>query len=173
MRDETNREKLEAFLRELGQAVTSPGRIYLTGGGTAVLHGWRTMTIDVDLKALPEPAGLFEAIARLKDRLSINIEMASPDDFIPVLPGWEDRSLFIVRHGKIDFYHYDPYSQALSKLERSHARDETDVQAMAERGLIDKSRLWEVFQEIEPALLRYPALDPAGFRRRVATFCES
>lgn len=173
MRDETNREKLLAFLAALGRAVTSPGRIYLTGGGTAVLHGWRGTTIDVDLKALPEPRGLFEAIARLKDGLSLNVELASPDDFIPVLPGWEERSLFIARHGQIDFYHYDLYSQALAKLERGHTRDVTDVQAMVERALVDKTRLWELFLDIEPSLLRYPAIDPAGFRQRVAEFCAS
>ncbi len=172
MRDETDVRKLEAFLRELGNAVTSPGRIYLTGGGTAVLHGWRGMTIDVDLKADPEPNGLFEAIARLKDSLSLNVELASPEDFIPRLPGWEDRSLFIARHGKIDFFHYDLYSQALSKLERSHARDELDVRAMVDRGLVDKSRLWELFEVIESGLLRYPAIDGAGFRTRVADFCR-
>jgi hypothetical protein len=31
------------------------GRIYLTGGATALLYGWRSTTIDVDLKANPEP----------------------------------------------------------------------------------------------------------------------
>lgn len=44
------------------------------------------MTIDVDLKADPEPSGFFEAIAILKDELSVNIELANPSDFIPELP---------------------------------------------------------------------------------------
>lgn len=35
----------------LGQAVTSEGRVYFTGGVSAVLLGWRETTIDVDLKA--------------------------------------------------------------------------------------------------------------------------
>jgi hypothetical protein len=50
MRAETNRAKLEAFMAALGKQVCGPGRIYLAGGATAVLHGWRDMTIDVDLK---------------------------------------------------------------------------------------------------------------------------
>jgi hypothetical protein len=113
-----------------GRRVTSAGRIYLTGGATALLHGWRPMTVDVDLKADPEPAGFFEAFALLKDELAVNIELASPSDFIPELPNWREGSLFIARHGHIDFYHYDPYSQALAKLERGHSRDLTDVEAM-------------------------------------------
>ena len=41
---------------------------------------------------------------------------------LPSLPGWRERSLFIDRHGRLDFYHYDPYSQALAKLERDSLR---------------------------------------------------
>lgn len=78
--------------------------------------------MDVDIKAEPEPTSFFEAIAAIKNDLSLNIELANPSDFIPELPGWHDRSPFIARHGQIDFYHYDPYSQALFKLERGHSR---------------------------------------------------
>jgi len=170
MRSETNKDKLEKFMVALGERVEGPGRIYLTGGATAVLHEWRTMTIDVDLKADPEPPGFFEALALLKDELDINVELASPDDFIPAIPGWEERSLFIVRHGSVDFFHYDPYGQALSKLQRRHDRDLVDVRALWHKGLIQKDRLWQMFELIEPGLLRYPAIDPASFRNAVLEF---
>ena len=166
-------ENLKALMHALGRAVKSPGHIYLTGGATALLHGWRTMTVDVDLKADPEPKGLFEAIAELKDGLSVNIELACPSDFIPELPDWRDRSLFIARHGQIDFFHYDPYSQALSKLERGHTRDLTDVQAMRQLGLIQTDTLRRLFSEIEPRLIRYPSLDSQSFRRVVEEFCDA
>jgi hypothetical protein len=70
------------------------------------------MTIDIDIKPEPEPAGLFEAIALLKDELDVNVKLASPDQFIPALPGWRERSLFIAIHGLVEFFHYDPYGQA-------------------------------------------------------------
>jgi len=152
---------------ELAARVRGPARIYFTGGGTAVWEGWREMTVDLDLKAVPEPAGWFEALAELKDRVDINVELASPDDFIPPLPGWQERSRFIARHGNLEFYHYDPYSQALSKIERGHERDLRDVAAMIERGMVDRSRLWQLYQEIEPQLIRYPAIEPAAFREAV------
>lgn len=172
MRGEADRSKIERFMDELGNRVRSRGSIYLTGGGTAVLEGWRGMTIDLDLKAVPEPSGLFEAIAELKDAIDVNIELASPDDFIPAVPGWQERSLFIGRRGALDFYHYDPFSQALSKIERGHARDLDDVKAMLERGLIDRDRLWLLFEAIEPELIRYPAIDPAAFRASVLAVCR-
>ena len=151
--------------------VKSPGRIYFTGGATALLHGWRPMTVDVDLKADPEPKGLFEAIAVLKDELAVNIELTCPSDFIPELPGWRERSPFIASHGKLEFYHYDPYSQALSKIERGHPRDMNDTAAMLRAGLIRKELLIGLFQQIEPLLIRYPSLDHVSFRDAVIAFC--
>ena len=172
MRSETDLTKLQAFMAALGRRVRGPGRIYLTGGATAVLHGWRPMTIDIDLKPDPEPPGLFEALALLKDELDINVELASPDDFIPAIAGWRERSLFIARHGPVEFYHYDPYGQALSKLQRRHDRDLQDVRSFWRAELIHKNRLWELFTLIKPDLIRYPAIDPASFDAAVREFCD-
>jgi len=173
MRAETTRAKLETFMAALGKHARGPGRIYLTGGATAVLYGWREMTIDVDLKPDPEPPGLFEALAVLKDQLDINVELASPDDFIPAVPGWRERSLFIARHGLIEFFHYDPYGQALSKLQRRHDRDLRDVRSMLRAKLIARDRLREMFALIKPQLIRYPAIDPASFEAAVLEFCNA
>lgn len=173
MRGETDRAKLERFMAALGEQVRGEGTIYLTGGATAVLYNWRSATIDVDLKADPEPAGLFEAIARLKDELDINVELASPDQFIPPVPGWRERSLFIARYGPITFFHYDPYGQALAKLQRGHDRDLRDVESMRKDRLIHPEGLRKSFAVIEPALVRYPAIDPASFRAAVIGFCEA
>ncbi|MCZ7683003.1 MAG: hypothetical protein M5U28_31025 [Sandaracinaceae bacterium] len=63
------------------------------GGATAITYGWRELTIDIDLRLDPEPPGAFEAIARLKDELDVNVELASPMDFLPEVPGWRERSV--------------------------------------------------------------------------------
>lgn len=156
----------------LGKRVSGEGTIYLTGGATAILHGWRTMTIDVDIKPDPEPHGLFEAIAAIKNELDINVELASPDQFIPAIPGWRERSLFIAQHGTVKFFHYDLYGQALSKLQRGHDRDLCDVKAMLKAKMIDAGRLLEMFEQIESQIIRYPAIDPATFRNVVQKFYD-
>jgi len=107
-------------------------------------------------------------VPRIKEQLDINLELACRSDFIPELPGGRERSLFIARHGAVDFYHYDFYSQALAKLERFHARDQRDVLGMLAGGLVDRVRLRAMFAAIEPGLLRYPAIEPGAFARRVA-----
>ncbi len=142
-------------------------RLYFTGGATAVLLGWRSSTIDVDVKIVPESDRLLRAIPGLKESLRLNVELASPDDFIPELPGWQDRSPFIAREGRLSFHHYDLYAQALSKIERSHAQDTQDVREMIQRGLVQPEPLLGYFERIEPALYRYPAIDPRSFRRAV------
>jgi hypothetical protein len=172
MRAETDREKIEKFMTALGERVGGPGRIYLTGGGTAVLYGWRETTIDLDLKADPEPPEFFEALAELKESINLNIELAAPDDFIPELPAWRERSVFIARRSQLDFYHYDFYAQALAKIERGHARDLEDVQAMLKAGLVERAKLEELFHGIESKLSRYPAIDRDALRRDVIAICR-
>lgn len=151
----------------LGRSARAETRVYLTGGATAVLQGWRNATIDIDLKIEPERDEILRSFPDLKEQLEINIELASPGDFIPELPGWRDRSPFIARSGPLFFHHYDFFSQALSKLERRHRRDLQDVEEMFERRLIDGPRLASLFREIEPEFFRYPAIDPRAFRRAV------
>ena len=128
--------------------------------------------MDVDLKLDPEPPGIFEAIARLKDELDLNIELAAPDQFLPPLAGWEERSRFIARHGEVDFYHYDLTSQALAKLARAYDRDLADVRAMLERQLVSPEGIRRGFDAMRERLIRYPALDAEAFERRILQFLE-
>jgi hypothetical protein len=102
---------------------------------------------------------------RLKEELELNVELASPSDFVPVLEGWQDRGSYVRRDGRVTTYHYDLYAQALAKVERGHAQDREDVQAMLNAGLIDREEAMRAFERIEPELYRYPAIDPATFRR--------
>ena len=83
----------------------------------------------------------------------------------PELPGWQDRSRFITQEAVTSFYHYDFYAQALSKIERGHAQDLKDVNTLLHTGLIESSRLRELFEAIFPHLYRFPAIDPDSFRR--------
>ena len=150
-------------MKILGERAQSHGKVYLTGGASAVLMGWRDSTLDVDLKLDPEPAGVFDALRQAKEDIGINIELASPDDFIPPLPGWKDRCLSIAREGPVEFLHYDFHAQALSKIERQHAQDVSDVHSMFSSNLITIEGLRQYFDAIRLHLDRYPALDADAF----------
>jgi hypothetical protein len=167
MRPPVDERRIQTLARELGRVAWVPVCVYLAGGATAVLQGWRESTIDVDLRFEPEADELLRALPALKERLEINIELASPPDFIPELPGWRERSPLVFREGKVAVHHFDPYSQALSKIERGFEQDLGDVRNMLADGLVEPSRLRTFFDAIEPDLYRYPAIDPAAFRRKL------
>jgi hypothetical protein len=170
MRRKLTKETLHQFMRELGAAAQGPGKVYLAGGATALLLGFREQTLDVDLKLDPEPKGAFEAIARLKNKLDVNVELVAPDDFIPAAEGWRERSRLIDTHGGVEFYHYDLSLQALAKLERGHVQDLDDVARLLSGGYVSAGELQVRLAVIEPELPRYPAVDAAQFKRRVQEF---
>jgi hypothetical protein len=170
MRDDVDVEKLQAFMSEVGKLAEGPGRVYLVGGATALLYGIRPQTIDIDIKLDPEPRAIFEGIALIKERLRVNVELASPDQFIPPIPGWQDRSVFIGLKGQVEFFHYDPYGQALAKIQRGHARDLEDARAFVRLKLIEPSKLSACFEQIRRDLVRYPAVDEEAFERQLQAF---
>lgn len=157
--------RIRRLLHALARRTRQPTTLYLTGGATAVLLGWRETTIDVDLKLVPDRDELLRAIRDLKDELQINIELASPDLFIPVRDDWQDSSLWETTEGSLSVRHFDLRAQALAKVERGHQRDLADVAAMLERELVSATDLWNYLDAIEAHLYRYPAIDPASFRR--------
>jgi hypothetical protein len=163
MRDLATKSKVLEFLQRLGREGRSSARVYLTGGSTAVLLGWRETTLDIDLRIDPELDELFRAIPQLKEKLNINVELASPSDFIPEVPGWRERSIYIDSFGSVSYYHYDPYSQALSKIERGHEKDLLDIESMRSNGLVEKNRLLKLFEMIRPNLYKYPAINEHTF----------
>jgi hypothetical protein len=169
MRELADADRIRKFMRALGRAARSPGRVYFTGGATAVLSGWRDSTIDIDVKLVPDADVLLRAIPEIKESLHINIELAAPIDFIPVKAGWEDRSPFITREADLSFHHFDFTAQALAKIERGHAMDQGDVVEMLRRRLVTPAGLRSAFEAIAPEIYRYPALDPKGFRRALDT----
>jgi len=134
-------------------------------------YGWRDSTIDIDLKFEPESDELFRSLPDIKEKLQINIELAAPSDFIPALPGWQDRSPYIGKEGKASFYHYDPYSQGLA-IERGHEQDVRDIESMRRDVAIEPGKLLTLFQQIEPFRYRYPAIDKNDFEQAVRKFVE-
>ena len=163
MREVATRDRIEAFLAALARETIHDTKLFLVGGTSAVIEGWRDSTKDIDMVLRPESDVLLRAIPALKEKLNLNVELAAPDHFIPVSPGWESRSPVVRQLGKLTVLHYDFTAQALSKIERGHVRDVADVRAMIARGLVSTRELRRQFDAIKPELFRYPAIDPTSF----------
>jgi hypothetical protein len=158
-------------MRELAQSAYANRsyRVYLVGGGTAVLEGWRESSIDADLYAPQEQ--ILRDVQAIKERLAINIEFERPEGFVPPLEGSDSRHVFVQTVGRVSFYHYDPYAQLLSKVVRGFARDLADAQAFVASGMVEPGRFRKLVQEIpETVYSRYPWLTPAGVGSAVDHF---
>jgi len=165
--------RIRAFLEALARATSAEATLYLVGGATAVTTGWRASTIDIDLRLEPEDEGAMRALSRLKEDLGMNVELASPLDFLPELPGWRDRSPFVSRVGSLTVRQFDLYAQALAKLERGFTQDLSDVDAMVSRGLVEPAELLRLFEAIVDDLYRFPAIDPDHLRAMVEELQEA
>jgi hypothetical protein len=171
MRRRLTRERLQDLMREIARS--SPGRqsyrVFLVGGGTAVLAGWRASTIDADLYSDREE--VFRDIQGIKERLQLNVEFVRPEDFVPSLAGSEDRHVFVVTLGNVSYYHYDPYAQLLSKVVRGFTRDLQDAGRFLTSGMVDAERFRSLVHEIpETAYARYPALSRQAVLEAVDDF---
>lgn len=68
----------------MGSALSAAGAnllIYFAGGATAVLHGWRGTTIDVDIAIEGDVDGVLRAIPGLKEELQVNFPAIDPKTF--------------------------------------------------------------------------------------------
>lgn len=170
MRQPVDAARIRSLLEFMGSHATEPATVYLTGGATAVLVGWRRTTIDVDMRLEPESDSILRELPTVKDDLAISIELASPLDFLPEPPGWRDRSPFVAQEGSLTVRHMDPYAQVLAKLERGLDHDLEDCVEMRRRGMVADEVLLRLLEEIAPFLYRFPAVDPPSFRKRVEAF---
>ena len=155
LRQEVNRERISLLLREVGQRYHQPAQLHLAGGTSLVFEGYRERTLDVDLTLEVSAEGysqLVQALQEIMLALDMNIEEASPGDLIPLPAGYADRHEFIGCYGQVDVFHFDWYSNALSKIERGRQQDLADVVTMLQHGRIEWDRLASMFQEILPLM---------------------
>lgn len=174
VREEFTRDRLTPLMKELARTAPAggPWRVYLVGGGTAVVLGWRRSSVDVDLCS--DQSEVFRDIQAIKERLDLNIEFARPEDFVPPLRGSAERHVFIDSTGTVSLYHYDPYAQALSKVVRGFERDLVDARHFVTSGLVEPSRLRTLVAEIPAAeYSRYPNLTRADLEAAVAEFLDT
>ncbi len=170
MRPSVDKTAIESFLQQLGRTFRKPGRLYLVGGAALVHAGVRPgFTQDIDIQVSGANEGeLIVAIQRLIQQMQINVEFASPADFIPLPSQWEMHAQYAGRYGGVDVFYFDFYSIALSKIERGNSRDIADVKLLVQQGIITLNELDEAYREVLAQLGqgRYPRITPQRFSER-------
>jgi hypothetical protein len=172
-----DRQRIERFLETLGRRFSRPGRVYLVGGTIMVYEGFRSQTLDIDLAYSVPPdahAEFVRAVQELKHELAINVEEASPKDFIPLPSGYEERAKFIGRFGQLDVFHFDIYSVVLSKIERGRDADFNDALVLLKAEWLDFETLEHYFTEILPKMEVFSLkANPDEFQRKFAYLKQS
>jgi len=170
MRPSVDKTAIESFLQQLGRTFRKSGRLYLVEGTALVHAGVRPgFTQDIGIRVSGANEGeLIVAIQRLIQQLQINVEFASPADFIPLPLQWEMHAQYVGRYGGVDVFYFDFYSIALSKIERGNSRDIADVKLLVQQGIITLNELDAAYREVLAQLGqgRYPRITPQRFSER-------
>lgn len=134
--------QIRSVLQTLGERMPSASRLYLVGGSALALLGSPRPTIDIDFigddVALSE---LHRAILRVAKELKIYMEPIPIERFIPLPDGSEGRTIRIGQFGNLEVYVADPYSIALSKVERGFDTDFDDIVFLIRRNLVEIGEL--------------------------------
>ena len=108
-------------------------------------------TVDIDFigdDVHPEP--LHQIILRIAEELDIDAEPVPLDKFIPLPHGNEERIIRIGQFGNLEIFIADPYSIALSKVDRGADTDYDDLVFLVQHNHVDMDEFERIIQEALP-----------------------
>ncbi len=123
-----DKTKLESILTILGEHVPPASRLFLIGGSALTLLGSPRPSLDIDFIGDDiHPNELHSALLEKAREMKLQIEAVPLERFIPLPDGNEQRHIFIGHFGNLNVYVADPYSIALSKVDRGLFTDFDDI----------------------------------------------
>jgi hypothetical protein len=143
--------EIQAVLQSMGTRVPPASRLILIGGSALSLLGSLRPTVDIDFigdDIHPEP--LHQTILRIAEELDIDAEPVPLDKFIPLPHGNEERVIRMGQFGNLEIFIADPYSIALSKLERGADTDYDDLVFLVQHNHVDMSEFEHMLQDALP-----------------------
>lgn len=162
---------LSELSRRLGP-LKEPVHAWLAGGFAVHFHTAYRISDDVDIKwshkfLIPPDMQTFEldSPGNAAGTRIIVMDGSFADVMGSFPPDWEERSQEVHRFHNMVLHVIDPVDLAVSKVARFSERDREDIQALAERGLIDPDtfakRLDEAFDHYvgDMTLVRYNVRD--------------
>ena len=134
--------EIQSVLQTLGEHVPPASRLVLVGGGALALLGSPRLTIDIDFVGDDvNPNKLHRTIMQIARQLNIDVEPVPIERFVPLPEGSDKRSIHIGQFGNLDVYVADPYSIALSKLDRGFDTDLDDIVFLIQHNYIVLEKL--------------------------------
>lgn len=144
-------EELQSILKTIGERVPPMSRLTLIGGSALILLGNSRLTLDIDFVGDDvHPNELHLQIMKIARELKINVEPVPIERFIPLPKGSEQRAIPIKQFGNLNVYVADPYSIALSKVDRGFETDLDDVVFLIQRNFITLDELERILNDALP-----------------------
>ncbi len=154
--DRVNTTDVQSILKALGERVPPGSTLTLVGGSALALLGNPRPTIDIDFVGDDiEPEPLHRAVMRAGRELKIHIEPVPIERFVPLPAGREQRSIRIGQFGNLEVYVADPYSIALTKLDRGLDTDLDDILFLIHRRYVDLDKLERILLDTLPQAGKY------------------
>jgi hypothetical protein len=120
--------EIQSILQNMGRRVPPLSHLVLIGGSALALLGSPRPTIDIDFVGDDaHPNKLHQSIMQIARELKIHVEPVPLERFIPLPKGSAERNIRIGQFGNLEIYVADPYSIALSKLDRGVDTDFEDI----------------------------------------------
>jgi hypothetical protein len=102
--------------------------LFLIGGSALTLLGSPRPSLDIDFIGDDiHPSELHRTLIEKAKEMKLQVEAVPLERFIPLPDGNEQRHIFIGRFANLDVYVVDPYSIALSKVDRGLLTDFDDI----------------------------------------------
>lgn len=175
------RNTIDQFIEMLSNNFSRPGRVFLIGETSLVFQGWRPWSEHLEFSAEvaePDNAAFSIDIDSIRQDIGVKILQEHPGDLIPLPDGHYERSIRIdfgseggarqiPENGRLEFYHFDPYSVAFRYLARGDEQDYHLAISYLEHGWITLDKMETILTELLPRFsFQTIQQDPAEFRRK-------
>lgn len=121
-------EKLHSVLTIIGERVPPLSHLTLVGGSALILLGSPRVTVDIDFVGDDiHPSELHRQVMQIAKEIKIQIDPVPLERFVPLPEGHQQRVIPIGQFGNLSVSVADPYSIALSKVDRGFDEDLSDL----------------------------------------------
>lgn len=142
-------QELQSILTIIGERVPASSQITLIGGSALILLGSARLTVDIDFIGDDiHPNELHQQILQIAKELKIHIEPVPFERFVPLPDGNEKRAISVGKYGNLTVSIADPYSIALSKVDRGLESDIDDLIFLIKHKHIELNELERIVLQV-------------------------
>ncbi|MCB0183193.1 MAG: hypothetical protein KDE31_02955 [Caldilineaceae bacterium] len=159
--------QIHALLTEVGRRYQQPATLLLLGGGALRLLGSSRPTLDLDYVGHDlHKTALQQVVEQVAQEMQLEVEAVPIEEFVPLPDDAQERRLVVGQFGTIDVNILDPYTIALSKIDRGFETDLEDILFLIQQGLVTLAKLESV---VADAALRAQEFDlsPTALREHL------